>query len=614
MAFGSPGPLPLRLCVCVGVVLGIFNDRLEHDHFRGIPPGRPHPPSDRKPVDDFFEELGLARPNCESSCDCSLRAGCTCKIVFWRDQRFIDSIHLKRCNLTGRRIHSNSTVLQLKFLQSLSIRGSGLEGSVPTGFSTVAELDLFGNELTGDISVLKDLPRGLKRIVLSSNRLVGTIPEHLPFNHLKELRLANNALTGGIPAKLFAAARLEILSLANNKLSGAIPDISSPVGPLGELYLEGNQLLGEIPSSIAKLNELRVLRLEHNALEGKIPEELSSLLSLKQLRLNGNKLRGPIPEGLGKLRNLTVLQLNDLALDCPIPESLGSLTELIVLDLSNSNLKGAIPAQFAQLTKMESLSLMNNDLWGRLPPLNMPELRVALLGRNHFSGPLPTAFCEMQQLLSLSLHWNNLNGALPHCLGHVTNLTDLFLAHNEFDGEVPTSFSNLDQLEVITLHSNHFGGTIPELTQSSLTIATFHDNDFAGNIPAFNLSASCSNSPWYRLHGMDCLMLEAAMEREDVRDCGELQSIFKIEISGLLQQCPKTCNTCNVNGLQAKATLHGNRLAGSIPRSINSSRIQTTALMGNLLGDGEPLDANWLPPEDPRLCWDGVDVFCCCFV
>ena len=386
MAFGSPGPALAALCLCGCCLWHLSMTDWSMSIFVARHPGVRLPAATWRKVDDFFEEVGLARPNCESSCDCSSRAGCTCKIGFWPNDNIVQNIYLKRCNLTGRRIHSNSTVLQLDFLKSLIIRGSGLEGSVPTGFSKdiVVELDLFGNELTGDISFLNDLPTGLQRIELSSNRLVGAVPEYLDFYQLKELRLANNALTGGIPAKLFEAASLEILSLANNKLSGAIPDISSPVGrtekPLRELYLEENQLQGKIPSSTAKLSKLRVLRLEHNALQEQIPEEFSSLLSLKQLRLNGNKLRGPLPEGLGKLRNLMVLQLNDLALDCPIPEALGHLTKLKVLDLSNSSLKGAIPAQFAQLTKMQSLSLMNNDLRGRLPPLNMPELRVALLG------------------------------------------------------------------------------------------------------------------------------------------------------------------------------------------------------------------------------------------
>jgi len=71
-------------------------------------------------------------------------------------------------------------------------------------------------------------------------------------------------------------------------------------------------------------------------------------------------------------------------------------------------------------------------------------------------------------------------------------------------------------------------------------------------------------------------------------------------IASLNANCPKTCDSCDKHGLSAKITLHGNWLVCRIPFAINSSRVQATALMGNLLGDGTKLEASWIPEDESQ--------------
>ncbi|KAK6134783.1 hypothetical protein DH2020_031453 [Rehmannia glutinosa] len=92
--------------------------------------------------------------------------------------------------------------------------------------------------------------RLLKLIDLSSNRLVGNIPE--TFSSLKglvSLNLSRNSLTGSIKTDIGQMEMLEVLDLSSNHLSGGIPIGLGQLHYLDVLDLANNDLSGEIPSS-----------------------------------------------------------------------------------------------------------------------------------------------------------------------------------------------------------------------------------------------------------------------------------------------------------------------------------------------------------------------------
>ena len=125
-------------------------------------------------------------------------------------------------------------------------------------------------------------------------------------------------------------------------------------GRVTKLGLAQNQLSGPIPAELGRLTNLKLLWLFGNQLSGPIPAELGGLTNLSDLLLSGNQLSGPIPAELGDLTNLSDLLLSGNQLSGPIPAELGDLTNLEGLWLSGNQLSGPIPAELGGPPTCES--------------------------------------------------------------------------------------------------------------------------------------------------------------------------------------------------------------------------------------------------------------------
>ncbi|KAM7486512.1 hypothetical protein LguiA_002521 [Lonicera macranthoides] len=100
----------------------------------------------------------------------------------------------------------------------------------------------------GKVSEYKSTLGLLKCIDLSSNKLVGQIPEELAsLEGLISLNLSRNNLTGHIIQKISQMKMLEILDLSKNQLSGAIPIGLGSLHFLSVLDLSSNNFSGKIP-------------------------------------------------------------------------------------------------------------------------------------------------------------------------------------------------------------------------------------------------------------------------------------------------------------------------------------------------------------------------------
>lgn len=86
------------------------------------------------------------------------------------------------------------------------------------------------------------------------------------------LNLDENKLTGTIPTELINLELLTNLLLSGNKLEGTIPSFKG--SSLAMLYLQENNLTGSIPSSIGNLPQLQRLGLKLNKLSGVVPYKL----------------------------------------------------------------------------------------------------------------------------------------------------------------------------------------------------------------------------------------------------------------------------------------------------------------------------------------------------
>ncbi|GKV48975.1 hypothetical protein SLEP1_g55747 [Rubroshorea leprosula] len=92
--------------------------------------------------------------------------------------------------------------------------------------------------------------------------------------------------------------RLEInIDLSSNNLIGSIPEELTFLKDLHNLNLSWNHLSGKIPEKIGQMENLESLDFSKNGLSGMIPNSMSSLTKLSYLNLSYNNLSGPIPTG-----------------------------------------------------------------------------------------------------------------------------------------------------------------------------------------------------------------------------------------------------------------------------------------------------------------------------
>ncbi len=167
-----------------------------------------------------------------------------------------------------------------------------------------------------------------------------------------------------------------------------------------ELSLPSNGLSGDMPSEIGDLTELTVLDLSQNNLRSLSPE-IGSLTKLKELKLYDNLLASLPPE-IGNLTNLTMLFLRSNSLK-NLPPEIGSLSNLTELTLANNNLI-SLPPEIGNLASLALLTLANNNLTtlpSEITPLvtQMRPLKGGLDSRLQLDGAtfshLPSEFCDV---------------------------------------------------------------------------------------------------------------------------------------------------------------------------------------------------------------------------
>jgi Leucine-rich repeat (LRR) protein len=303
----------------------------------------------------------------------------------------------------------NSTVFGLKFPHR------NLTGVLPPELGTMSflrSMDLSSNQLIGTIpdEAVMEKMINLWWLDLSDNRLTGTIPKSLwTLPKLSHLCLFRNQLKGKIERRTEQSSSTQSASssssTSSDRTTNAVADdaggAASPIKPLSQVYLYENQLTGRIPSWFHELNGLE------------------RWLSYK------NQLTGPLPEQQ--------------------PEKLS------FFDVSFNRLSGTIPA----------------TLWATYPP---PPLEMLYLEHNRLTGTIPNS-TELQLFIKLvSIHSNRLSGQIPEGFGLAwTNLVELRLHNNTITGTIPNSLwrdtQSPEKLTHINLSGNDLSGTLPASAQ-----------------------------------------------------------------------------------------------------------------------------------------------------
>nr|POF02789.1 protein strubbelig-receptor family 3 [Quercus suber] len=149
-------------------------------------------------------------------------------------------------------------------------------------FSNITELRLSGTNLGGKLGDSLGDFGSILAIDLSNNHIGGTIPSYFP-STIRNLSLSANKLTGIIPDALSSSSQLTYLDLSGNNLSGQLPPSLGNLSSLTTLHLQNNQLIGTL--DVLQDLLLQDLNVENNLFSGPIP---AKLLSIPNFRKDGN--------------------------------------------------------------------------------------------------------------------------------------------------------------------------------------------------------------------------------------------------------------------------------------------------------------------------------------
>lgn len=231
------------------------------------------------------------------------------------------------------------------------------------------------------------------------------------------LILSNNKLTGSLPS-LRTLELLVSLILSNNKFSGGLDDVFPTQSRLETVQLSHNQLTGTIPGAIFRLPHLESFSIESNCIDGPIPRSICDSTSLKVLDLNGlhtaSSCQTRFLSALSKAYISSSSAMDDVY-DC-----LFSMPNITTLHLSGLGIQGTLPSDLQISYTLEDLSLSYNFIPGLIPDqLQQRPFKSLDLSNNRLTGTLRTSFGAYSDgrvsmnASSLSLTNNRLSGLIP---------------------------------------------------------------------------------------------------------------------------------------------------------------------------------------------------------
>ena len=377
-----------------------------------------------------------------------------------------------------------SDIGNLTELRYLNLWSNDLEGEIPAGIWTLANLELLilgdNADLRGTIPAEVGGLTRLDTLIVSWGKISGTVPEEIGnLANLKLLDIQENDLVGSLPLSM-----TNLTGLLSLYFWGEAQELCAPAVPVFQAWLAGvTDVYGKncAPSPLQAdwlalvalfdstggenwsrndnwssadlampvpdartmdswygvtvdtvLGRVTELRLADNALAGEIPREIGDLAALTHLDLSHNSLQYGIPEEIGDLTALTHLDLSHSSLEYTIPGRIGDLSALTHLDLSHNSLIYEIPEGIGDLSYLTYLSLGNNDLWGEIPSeiWTLSRLDTLIVNGTGVSGEVPEAIGDLVNLRMLDIGQNSLTGRLPLTMMNLSNL-----AHLSFGGQ-----------------------------------------------------------------------------------------------------------------------------------------------------------------------------------
>ncbi|WP_088894788.1 DUF4347 domain-containing protein [Leptolyngbya ohadii] len=352
-------------------------------------------------------------------------------------------------------------------------------------------------------------------------------------DHLTNLDLSNNNLSGSIPSEMGNFEGMLDISLANNSLSGNIPAELGNLSSLLFLYLTDNQLSGSIPIQLGNLSNLKQLYLNNNQLSGSIPTELGNISTLEFLLLSNNQLSGDIPQAIKNQidQGLFYYDFNNAPFVTSIADQSTTMNNPITLNVSVSdidvedndpNLTLSVTSSNTALIDSNGISVTGNgsDRTITLTPISGQIGTATITMTLQDSGNEQTVktfeltvdgtlnaddYAALKVLYQSTdgANWTDntgwkdwdFNSATPPALSVVSQwkgvgwtdgcITSLSLHLNNLVGSIPAELSNLSSVSSIDLGANQLSGTIPTSLSSlsHLGYLNLSENQLSGTIP-----------------------------------------------------------------------------------------------------------------------------------
>ncbi|KAJ7010247.1 leucine-rich repeat receptor-like serine/threonine-protein kinase BAM3 [Populus alba x Populus x berolinensis] len=278
-------------------------------------------------------------------------------------------------------------IAELPELEVLKLWHNNFTGAIPAKLGEngrLTELDLSSNKLTGLVPKSLCLGRRLQILILRINFLFGPLPDDLGHcDTLWRVRLGQNYLTGSIPSGFLYLPELSLMELQNNYLSGQVPQqISKTPSNLAQMNLADNRLSGPLPASIGNFSNLQILLLGGNRFTGEIPSQIGQLKNVFTLDISRNNLSGNIPPEIGDCRTLTYLDLSQNQLSGPIPVQITQIHILNYLNISWNHLNQSLPKEIGSMKSLTSADFSHNNFSGSIPEFG----QYSFFNSTSFSG------------------------------------------------------------------------------------------------------------------------------------------------------------------------------------------------------------------------------------
>ncbi|KAJ8772259.1 hypothetical protein K2173_027436 [Erythroxylum novogranatense] len=386
-------------------------------------------------------------------------------------------LYLTNCSIEGT---IPPGIGDLTDLVNLELSDNYISGEIPSEIGKLKnlwQLEVYNNSLKGKLPIgFRNLTK-LEKFDASTNHLEGDLSELRFLTNLVTLQLFENELSGEIPAEFGEFKKLVNLSLYTNKLSGSLPPQLGSWAKFDFIDVSENYLTGPIPPDMCKQGTMRGLLMLQNNLTGDIPASYENCATLQRFRVSNNSLTGNFPSGICGLPELVIIDTEFNLIEGTITPDIGKAKALTDLWLGNNRLSGEIPKEISQATLLHKVKLNDNQFSGRIPEAigELKHLGSLYLQNNMFSGSIPKSLGSCDTLSDMNFAHNSFSGNIPSSLGSLHTLNSMNLSENQLTGPIPDSLSSL-RLSLLDLSRNRLTGRIPE----SLSIEAYNGS-FAEN-------------------------------------------------------------------------------------------------------------------------------------